>query len=292
MRMDKVFPRNYPDRVADVLEAMSLSKGKNLIVIGSASLRSILYAGDYDTNESLESLSPAAVAKGLKDVVRRLRKMPNVIVGDIKLGVDANGEEKHWSPGEFLTSNITPFIESGGRRKIDAVALVNGRYVELSTVYQYPDEISSNKEYVEELKADIKEKVKEGDYWKALKRLFSIRRITNPKKADDMIPIFNGEFGLLYQVISDIGVLIYLLELHKGDKKLLSEEISGFKGRLSLIWKNPEFLKKEPAFDRALDKAASNPTDAVKILSHLDKEFRVILQKGAKSIYLREAKKG
>jgi len=287
MRMEKEFPRNYPQTVADVLEAMSLSKGKNLMVIGSGSLRNILYAGDYDSNENLKNLSPAQVAKGLKAVIRRLRKLKNVVVGDIKLG-GTMADAIHWSPGEIIQGKLEPYIEQEARRKIDAVAFINGRYVELSTVYNYPSEIADNKQYIKELEADMAEQVREGNYWKALKRLFSIRRITAPKKAEAMIPLFNSELGLLYSVISDIEVLLYLMDLHKGNPELIKEEVQGFKGRLALIWQMPEFIKKEPGFDAALDKAATHPDDAVKILTHLSKSFRDILQARAKPIFGRE----
>ena len=131
---------------------------------------------------------------------------------------------------------------------------------------------------------EIKDYLGEGNYWKALKRYFSIQRLINTAKADAMIPIFNGDLGRLYSVISDIKTLLYLLENHQGNKELIRQEVDSFRSRLSNIWRSKEFLKKEPQFDKALSAAATGSKDADAILRRVEKGFDSILQAEAKKL--------
>jgi hypothetical protein len=277
---ERDFPRNYNSEASRVLEAMSLSKGKNLRVIGSAALRPILFAGDLDANEIISG-SPASVAKGLQAAARRLKDMPGVVVGDIKCGGTLD-RPKRWTLFELLEGEgLEEAVSEPGLRKMDAVALISGRYVEVNVVYMYEKETIGVRDYVEELQASAREKLAEGDYWKALKRWFSILRLKDSKQAEKLIPIFNGDLGILYSVISDIRVLMYLLQHRKGSKAAMSAEIDNFKSRLSHIWKTPEFIKKEPTFDKEIDAAANGNLD---ILDRLEKNFNTILQEKAKPL--------
>lgn len=91
--LQKEYPKQYPLDAVKIIEAMTFSKGKTVQVIGSASIRSQQYAGDYDINEIVEI--PATTdekalryfASGLKDIVRRLQKMDGLHIGDIKCGL-------------------------------------------------------------------------------------------------------------------------------------------------------------------------------------------------------------
>lgn len=87
----KSFPENYSRKVLGVLEAMSMTGLKKLLLVGSASIRSQLYSGDFDAIEKVR-MSPSEVASHLKDIVKRLRVIPETYIGDIKCG-----EEPSWS---------------------------------------------------------------------------------------------------------------------------------------------------------------------------------------------------
>jgi len=279
--MEKEFPRNYPTSVVDILEAMSLTGGGYMRVIGSASLRSIQFVGDYDANETIRA-TPAKVAKGLQEVIKRLREIPNVVIGDIKCGGTMD-EPLRWKPEQILDgkNGHTTLEEAVGHvamRKMDAIGLVDGRYVEISVVYLYPEEEIDDKVLIKELETEIKDKLSEEDYWKALKRFFSIQRLTNPEKAEAMVPIFNGDLGRLYSVMKDIDTLLYMLEHHRGKKEFIKAEIDSFRARLGNIWRLKEFIKKEPGFDKALSEAAEFPKNIADILTRLWKHFDNVLQ--------------
>lgn len=292
---EKEFPENYQPSVVEVLKALSLTgDGKNIRVIGSASLRRIQYAGDYDANEVTDE-HISVIAGQLGEVIRRLKKIPLLVIGDIKLG-EKDGEPIRWTPGEIEKGDgLEEALRTGGRAKIDTMAVVeSGRYVEIGCVYLYGRETKppDEKDLQRDLEIDMEEQVKDKNYWKALKRLFSIARLTGEmKRIERLTEIFNGDMGRLYSIISDIKVIEYLLDnttLSAAQKKVLEKEIEGFKYRISNIWDTPEFIKAEPGFIKTIDKAADAPAKALPVLRRLMGKFEAILQGEAKEYLYRE----
>jgi hypothetical protein len=72
---------------------MSFTKGKSLKIMGSSALRSQQYAGDYDGYETVELHMKTKeealnwLANRFQEMIKELRKMKNVYIGDIKGGV-------------------------------------------------------------------------------------------------------------------------------------------------------------------------------------------------------------
>jgi hypothetical protein len=90
---EKSFPSQYPVDAVKVLKAMSFTDGKDLQIIGSQSLRSQLYAGDYDAYEVVEGKFPTRqealeyYVKEFQSIIKKLKNMDNVYIGDIKSGI-------------------------------------------------------------------------------------------------------------------------------------------------------------------------------------------------------------
>ena len=88
----KKYPSQYPEDAVKVLNAMSFSKGASIKIVGSQALQSQQYAGDYDAYEVVSVKGEKAsalneLAEGFKDIIRRLKSLKNVYIGDIKSGV-------------------------------------------------------------------------------------------------------------------------------------------------------------------------------------------------------------
>jgi hypothetical protein len=87
----KSFPEGFPNDVNDVLRAMSFTNGEKVKISGSMSLRSQLYAGDYDGVERIETHGSKihavkSLVRKFKNVLRKLKTIPNTYIGDIKSG--------------------------------------------------------------------------------------------------------------------------------------------------------------------------------------------------------------
>lgn len=94
---EKSYPLNYPADAIKVISTMSFTGDKDIGIVGSQSLRSQQYAGDYDAynkviySGTLDSAVKKIVTK-FKSVVAALKKLPNCFVGDIKAGLKPEWE--------------------------------------------------------------------------------------------------------------------------------------------------------------------------------------------------------
>jgi hypothetical protein len=83
---DKQFPDNYSLPTLEVLEAMSMTGLKTTKIVGSSSIRSQLYAGDFDGSETVKVKSVEEVVEHLRAIVKKLRSVPNLAFGELKCG--------------------------------------------------------------------------------------------------------------------------------------------------------------------------------------------------------------
>lgn len=83
---NKKFQDNYSLPTLEVLDAMSMTGMKTMKIEGSSSIRSQLYAGDFDGSEIVKAKSVEDVAERLRTIVKKLRSTPNTAIGDIKIG--------------------------------------------------------------------------------------------------------------------------------------------------------------------------------------------------------------
>ena len=306
----KVYPSNYPQDAVAILDAMSFTHGKHVKLVGSMSLRSQLYAGDYDAYEVVPPATVSSLVRRFQDIVRDLSRMTNAYVGDIKAGVidewdvagvsrditasknkllrmeregvitrteriEAEGKLKNpdtaadikfhivrWTPAEVYAGHkklrdgrdytLAEAFQSHSIIKLDVVGLIqNNRYTDFSILYELhgPDGHVLNKvdyDIAASLKHDIKKYTKKGEYFKVIKRQFALAKFEGKNNiAARLTPILNSDLGRLYQIVSDIGTLTYLLEHDKGDVKKMKFEIDQFVGRLSNIYHLTDYLKSE-----------------------------------------------
>lgn len=129
----KDYPSGYPSDASEVLRVMSFSNGKNVKIVGSMSLRSQIYAGDYDATEVVDILGTRQLVvrdlvKKFKQIVRDVASLPNTYVGDIKSGSieewviihDEYNYEKSIEQLEKLHKEgiITPYEYHDGKKRI------------------------------------------------------------------------------------------------------------------------------------------------------------------------------
>lgn len=88
----KEFPTNYSSDATRVLDAMSFTKGRSVGLLGSMSIRSQQYAGDYDAfeivnlKENSDEIALHSLAVRFKEIVKDVKALPKTYIGDIKAG--------------------------------------------------------------------------------------------------------------------------------------------------------------------------------------------------------------
>jgi hypothetical protein len=86
---EKSYPANYPADALAVINTMSFTSGKGVKILGSMSMRSQQYAGDYDCFEEVDTDvgNPLQhLARGFQNIIKNLRSEKNIFIGDIKSG--------------------------------------------------------------------------------------------------------------------------------------------------------------------------------------------------------------
>ena len=120
----KGFPENYTRKVTAVLSAMSMTDMKKLLLVGSASMRSQIYAGDYDAIEKVRFVSAETTKSKLKDIVKRLRSIPDTYISDIKCG-----EAVDWSifrrNARVEDGKVMDFFAQESKTKVDELKAKN-----------------------------------------------------------------------------------------------------------------------------------------------------------------------
>ena len=87
----KDYPDGYPADALEVLRAMSFTNGEEVRIVGSMSLRSQIYAGDYDAYETVDthgkhSSALQTLTRKFKSIIKDIESIPNTYIGDIKSG--------------------------------------------------------------------------------------------------------------------------------------------------------------------------------------------------------------
>ena len=211
---------DFNNNLVDVFNLLSI-KGKYR-VIGSSSLKEILYNSDYDLNEMDNIKGPDAFTKVyeiFKHKFKIAKSNKNIYISDFKCGIN-NDQPIRWSYNDMMTKKqqFIDALKTKSMIKLDIIYLLNGIYVEITEVYfldignhtTYENKELDSSTIKTGLIESMSECLKEGLYFKALKRLFSLKNI-NGKKDTRLINFFNCQSGILYKANADLNVLMALI---------------------------------------------------------------------------------
>ena len=219
---------DYNDELLRKFNFLAVSKQFKLI--GSASLKNILYASDYDLNNivRLKGNKPLTVLK--REFQKKFTdavKDPNMYIPDFKCG-EFNGEPLRWNKNDMKNGYKTV----DGKRitfescvlqhavfKLDLTYYLNGEFNDLSQFYLIdldgklnfdPNELTP-KVLKTRLADDAIHYYDKGNFLKCLKRLFAIQRLEN-KPDMKLIAFLNSNVGLCNQQKGNLDIIRILLE--------------------------------------------------------------------------------
>lgn len=243
--MDILEPKPKSEFDKSVLNIISRLKFRDNPVDfkGSSSLKSQKYFSDYDLYTNIIKKVGAEVAYSTFYKI-----LQSVFVDDyvyfIEFKVeDKKGQKYKWFPNEpFDKDEFFKLFRDINFAKLDLILWANNRFIELSIIYNFIEEEDENEE-IENIKSDINDLKKEKNYFKILKRLFSIFRI---KKNNEMLlyltEVFNSPLGEDYQKLSNLEAIRKVMkeyddELTKKRIELNLKEINVPKNQINLTIK-------------------------------------------------------
>lgn len=240
----KKFDYDFTKEELSIFNAMSFKRDYK--ILGSNSIKNFLYPNDYDLYEKINIKN---FTSNIKNVIEKLINMKNVYIGDIKIG-EYDNEALRWKPKNILdgqlnfNNNTFSLLEASklnGVKKLDVISYIDNVYKEFSIIYD-DGKLQNNN-----LEDDIYKYLFDNPM-KSIKRILSleIERKTNKKLINKIINFVNSDSGILYNVITDINTLIYIIEnINNFNKNKIMVEIDNFKNTLSRITEKTFLIKQK-----------------------------------------------
>lgn len=242
--------KNYINKnIVNAFDVLSVQGHYKLI--GSQSIRNFLYSNDYDLNESLHLSGNVydQLYKHFLNIFEKCLCTENYYILDFKCGKDNNDDAIRWNSNDMKTGFkiiqnkkylFTDCLKMDATIKIDLCIVLDGSFQEITNNYflhssSDADNIETKKsnkkqEVINKLNTDIKELIDNDEYFKALKRLFSMERIQG-NEDEELLNFLNSDYGRFYKTINDLELCL----------RMINQEFKPIK--VNLITNNLEQIK-------------------------------------------------
>jgi hypothetical protein len=212
------------------------------------------------------------------------------LFSDLKAGLDRDtGKGIHWTNDEILKGkkkgyNLIDSIQQDGYCKIDVIIPYYGRYIEVSLIYSVScldGIIGQTPLSLEDFKIQITksyyELMDEGNYYKAIKRLYSLSRLTKDISTIKKIePLLVSNLGKLSTIKSDLATIKLIIENgYYPTLNYINIEFNKIKEGISTILDVPINYKAVYITIDNLYKLLKNH-DIIKVIAELDRLIAVI----------------
>ena len=206
-------------------------------------------------------------------------------VNDILNGY-AEFRNQIWKLSDLITTGLV---------KVDIIAYINNKYTEVSNIYEFKNNNKMLSPEMTNLDDSIKEDIMYNfiykNYFKMAKRMYAMTDANQGTVKNELTDLFNSQLGIIYNVLSDIKVLMLLIE-KTGifSHKKVRNEINMFKTRLVNVYSVHSFMKDPEDITNIIDKLSkyigSKDFKSVfyKELSILMKKFETILNENTKNV--------
>jgi len=210
-------------------------------IVGSANVKRNLYYSDYDLFQKVKGKSEQLIYNHFKAVFNIIKSSSNVVISDFKLGEDDKGDALRWDYSDIMKGNnngvsFSEALKMESIIKLDIIVYMNGRFIEISEVYNVYLDGKSNMNYskdevLKDITEDYKDLVNDGNYFKALKRMYSIIELNNMNdpRLNILIDYFNQPIGLLYRCKSDLETINIILHYNKFTLEQIKESLQYLK---------------------------------------------------------------
>jgi len=220
--------KEFHNKIIKINRLMSLESKLN--VVGSAALLKSVYYSDIDSYETVKGKNVNSIYNHFKSLFEIINDSENTVVSDFKLG-SLKGEPLRWTYDHIKNRNNNGVsfdlaLRQKGMIKLDIITLLNGRFIEISSVYNiFLDGSSNYNESENKIMADITTEMnnhlRDGNYMKVLKRFYSLKKMEDENKnkymLNNLLDYFNSPIGLLYRCKADLETLLIVIDSYKFD---------------------------------------------------------------------------
>jgi hypothetical protein len=220
--------KEFHNKIIKINRLMSLESKLN--VVGSSALLKSVYYSDIDSYETVKGKNVNSIYNHFKSLFEIINDSENTVISDFKLG-SLNSEPLRWTYEHIKNRNNNGVsfdiaLRQKGMIKLDIITLLNGRFIEISSVYNIFLNGSSNyneseNKIMADIKTDMDEQLRDGNYMKVLKRFYSFKKMEDENKnkymLNNLLDYFNSPIGLLYRCKADLETLLIVIDSFKFD---------------------------------------------------------------------------
>jgi len=186
-------------------------------LLGSAGLKAQQYPSDYDLFTAIKGEEREAddelLYKRLQGILTRARRNPQMFLIEVKIQ-NVDGKKTRFYEPFFSFKQFDRAVGELDYIKLDYVCWIEeyGKLQELSIIYSFGASAPKS-QLVKDIKEEYEEYKKEGSLFKALKRLFSLYKLTGSAQGMVLLTtLFNSPTGAKYSLLSNIKAIKLLLE--------------------------------------------------------------------------------
>jgi len=217
--LQEKFPIQYNE---DVKKLISIFKFKSMPIDlrGSSSLANINFYADYDFYTKINAnYNTNEIYDEFNKILRSILENENTYFIEFKIQSKSGKKYKLFPNDNFKLSVFSKhFNINTDFCKIDIILFSNNRFIEASCIYSFYGEKLTKKEYLIQLEEDISELKKEKNYFKILKRMFSIYKIKgNENKIKLLLQVFNSNLGNIYKKISNVEAIDIIKDYYNSE---------------------------------------------------------------------------
>lgn len=225
--------KNYLNKnIVNAFDVLSVQGHYKLI--GSNSIRNLIYTNDYDLNESLKNHSGNNIYENLYkhflNIFEKCLSNDNYYILDFKCGKNNKQEALRWNLSDMkkgfkISQNnkyiFTDCLKMDATIKIDLCYIMDGIFIEITNNYFLHSindrndlenkKQNKNQTIITKLNEEIKELSQNDDYFKMLKRLFSLEMIEG-RVDDELLNFLNSDYGRFYKTIASLELCLRMVE--------------------------------------------------------------------------------
>lgn len=208
----------YNQSIQNIIKKFKITNDPVLLK-GSASLKSHKYIGDFDLLSIItKDVEPKYLFNKLTNILKYVNDNNNLYFTEIKIQNNMGVKFRYYPGDKFEYDKFETQIKNIDFLKIDLVLYYENRFIELSIIYYFNNKEEDENEFIRTMYENIKELKQDKNYFKVLKKYFLIAKTKKDhNKLLQLVGIFNGHIGKLYQDKSNLEALELVNKYYKDD---------------------------------------------------------------------------
>ena len=199
--------RKLDSKISDIVNNLKF-KNHKMNLAGSASLKSQRYYSDYDFNTQIKEYKPVTIYNEFIKILSHHHHDMYFI--ELKIEYTDGSKIKIYDTSKIKKA----MFKNINYIKLDYVLWSDYHFKELSVMYIFRNTVYS----IDDIKDDYNQLLKDGNNYKAVKRLFTLSKWTNDKKESvKLTRFFNSKYGQIYEINNNLKAIKLMKEHYDND---------------------------------------------------------------------------